>query len=278
MSQISNTARSAEHAATTVPDLRFRSTRPSPARLASPRLTVIRDTPKRAISACSDGTLRPGGHDPARIGRAIARRICRCSGPSPSSARSGSGVTSLLAPLSRTPPKPSDRLELPHRLTVADKQAVAIAVAAALDHMRAAADDVGDGGVVGGEDPRIEDDVAAGRGERGRLAVEHRDVGALPRRDRADRATERLRTAGAGGLVQPASGRTLFLAERVAAALREPLRVFEPPQLLGGGDADERIRADAEASALGEEAAGIEHAIAEIGLGDRAQAGDGARR
>src|SRR3954447_15540050 len=91
MSQISNTARSAEHAATTVPDLRFRSTRPSPARLPTARLTVIRDTPKRAISACSDGTLRPGGHDPARIGRAIARRICRCSGPSPSSARSGGG-------------------------------------------------------------------------------------------------------------------------------------------------------------------------------------------
>src|SRR5829696_328521 len=102
MSQISNTARSAEHAATTVPDLRFRSTRPSPARLASARLTVIRDTPKRAISACSDGTLRPGGHDPARIGRAIARRICRCSGPSPSSARS-SGITRV-PPRSSPPP------------------------------------------------------------------------------------------------------------------------------------------------------------------------------
>ena len=108
MSQISNTARSAEHAATTVPDLRFRSTRPSPARLASARLTVIRDTPKRAISACSDGTLRPGGHDPARIGRAIARRICRCSGPSPSSARSGSGVTGVPPRLSPPPGGLSD--------------------------------------------------------------------------------------------------------------------------------------------------------------------------
>jgi len=94
-------------------------------------------------------------------------------------------------------------------------------MAAGADDMRAAADDVGDGGVVGGEDPRIEDDVAAGRRERGMLAVEHDDVGALPRRDRADRAAERLRTAPTRRLMQPASGRTLFLAERVAAALRE---------------------------------------------------------
>src|SRR5215217_275220 len=81
---------------------------------------------------------------------------------------------------------PSDRLQSPHRLAVARKQAVAVAMAAGADDMRAAADDVGDGGVVGGEDPRIEDDVAAGRRERGMLAVEHDDVGRVPRRDRAD--------------------------------------------------------------------------------------------
>src|SRR5829696_1407061 len=52
---------------------------------------------------------------------------------------------------------PSDRLQPPHRLAVAGEQAVAVAMAAGPDHMRAAADHVGDGGVVGREDPRIED-------------------------------------------------------------------------------------------------------------------------
>ena len=92
-------------------------------------------------------------------------------GPSPPSPQGG-GEASWRCP--------SDRLQPPHRRAVAGKQAFAIAVAAALNHMRAAADDVGDGGVVGREDPRIEDNVAAGRRERGMLAVEHGDeVGAL---------------------------------------------------------------------------------------------------
>ena len=55
----------------------------------------------------------------------------------------------------------------------------------------------------------------------------------------------------------------------------QALAVFEGAQLVGGGDADVGVRADAEAAALGEEVRHVEQAVAEIGLGDRAEADDG---
>jgi PepSY-associated TM region len=85
-SQISNTSRSCARSATTVPVLRFRSTKPCFARLSIAFPTVIREMRKRFVSVNSVGMRVPGDHSPLMMGRARTRRICCQIGPSPSRA------------------------------------------------------------------------------------------------------------------------------------------------------------------------------------------------
>ena len=54
------------------------------------------------------------------------------------------------------------------------------------------------------------------------------------------------------------------------------LAVFQQPQFLGEADVDMAVGADPEPAASGQEVRGVEDAVAEIGLGLRAEPGDGA--
>ena len=65
--------------------------------------------------------------------------------------------------------------------------------------------------------------------------------------------------------------------EDVARPVREALAVLEPAQLLAHGDPDVRVGPDAEAARRRRVGGAREDAVAEVGLGDRAEAGDGAR-
>ena len=69
-------------------------------------------------------------------------------------------------------------------------------------------------------------------------------------------------------------GRSARRGADVARPLAQPLRIFELAQLGRDADADIGVGADAEAPAGAEVVRRIEDAVAEIGLGDRTEAGD----
>ena len=104
------------------------------------------------------------------------------------------------------------------------------------------------------------------------IVVEQHDVGARADGERADRPLQRLRARGQRAGVQPSSGR-LPLRQRhdVAGAVRQPLPVFQLPQLGGSVDLDVRIGADAEAAAGREIGGAVEDAVAERRFGQRAE-------
>ena len=52
--------------------------------------------------------------------------------------------------------------------------------------------------------------------------------------------------------------------------MKQPLAVFQQPQLLRERNLDIRVRADAEPPASADEVGRVEKAVAEVGLGDRA--------
>ena len=95
---------------------------------------------------------------------------------------------------------------------------------------------------------------------------------------RAAPAAERRRAAGQRRLEQRAARRAAVRRHDVAGAVAQALRIFELPQLLGDADPDIGIGADAEASAALHERGAVEDAVAEIGLGDRAEPGHRAAR
>ena len=113
----------------------------------------------------------------------------------------------------------------------------------------------------------------------GWACIEQHDVGAHARSEGADRLAQRLRAAGERRLEQHARGRVAGPAGHdVAGAVGEALTVFELAELGGDIDLDVGIGADAEASARRQIVGAIEDAVAERGLGQRAEAGDRAGR
>ena len=102
--------------------------------------------------------------------------------------------------------------------------------------------------------------------------IEHHDIGAATDIERADAPSEGPCAAGERALVERASGRFTYAPrQHVARTVLQALAVFELPQLCQRIDVDVRIRADAEGSAGRQEIDAFENAVAEIGLGDRAQ-------
>ena len=97
---------------------------------------------------------------------------------------------------------------------------------------------------------------------------------AAPTARRPGGTLERLGAADEGGVRQRPAGRPAGRRANVARLAIEPLGIFELPQLGRGADHDVGVGADAEAPVRAEIGGRIEDAVAEIGLGDRAQAGD----
>ncbi len=116
------------------------------------------------------------------------------------------------------------------------------------------------------------------------LGIERHDVGRRADRDRGGRSAERLRAAGTGGVEHraPRGGAYRPVARdrggNVARTPRQALAVFEQAQLFGGVDQHVAVGADAEPAAGAEMGREREHAVAEVRLGDRAQARDRGRR
>src|SRR4051812_33640962 len=105
------------------------------------------------------------------------------------------------------------------------------------------------------------------------VAIAHDNVRPTARGERPDRPAGRLGAPGQGPLVKRASGRFTFLCgKHVPGAVSEALAVLELPELARGGDLDVRVRAHPEAPAGLEEGSPRKDAVAEIGLGDRAEA------
>ena len=118
--------------------------------------------------------------------------------------------------------------------------------------------------------------IAIAADERGMRVVEDDDVGRLADGERAGGEAQGLGAAAAGGVEQVPAGGGADGAEPVALLLAQALAVFERAQLLVEGDAHVAVGADGEAAAGGGKARRLEDAVAEIGFGDGAQAGDGA--
>ncbi len=116
--------------------------------------------------------------------------------------------------------------------------------------------------------------LAAQAGQRRMIAVQHDEVRLLSGRQPAHRTSRRPRTAGRRIEIEPIGHlRMAARSKHVALLQREPLPVFEQPQLLADADARMAVRADAPCAALLQIGRGIEHAIAEIGFGGRTDAG-----
>src|SRR6185437_6008856 len=147
------------------------------------------------------------------------------------------------------------------RLAVARGDAVAVLVSSVIDQPDATALDRDDRRVVGGEQPMVEDGVAA-------------MTGGVEGDDRVVGRAYGLCATGERRLEQAPAGRLAGIAQHVALAMDQALAVFEGAQLVCGGEADVGIRADAEAAAVAEEVGHVEQAVAEVGLGDRAEADD----
>src|SRR5690348_7215851 len=110
------------------------------------------------------------------------------------------------------------------RLAIARGDAVAIAMASMIDQPDAASLDRDDRRVVGGEQPVVEDGVAA-------------KTGGVEGDDRVVDRAHGLCAAGERAVEQAAAGRLAGIAQHVALAMDQALAVFEGAQLVGDGEA-----------------------------------------
>ena len=136
--------------------------------------------------------------------------------------------------------------------------------------------------VAGREDPAVEQLVVVERRQRRVVAVDGDEVGerARARSRRRPRPSARAPPASAPRVERARRPRRRARPARCAPVRRQALAVLEAAQLLGERDADVRVRADPERAAGREVGRAVEDAVAEVGLGDRAEPGDraGARR
>ncbi len=143
------------------------------------------------------------------------------------------------------------------------------------DELAAGTPDTIDLRAAAGEDPGVEPLVVAPADERSVVRFEADQIGRRANGKAASNA-ERLAAPEQGTVEQSAAGRGNGRArQRIAGAQDQPLAVFEDPQFLRRIDQHIGIGADTEAAVAVEEAAGREQPVAEIGLGDRAEPGDG---
>ena len=99
-----------------------------------------------------------------------------------------------------------------------------------------------------------------------------------PSADHLGLHAERAASARPGAAPERCAGVAVGARQDVAPARRQPLPVFEQPQFFGRVDQHIGVRADPEGAVQVQEGAGGKEAVAEVGLGDRAEAGDRAAR
>ena len=114
--------------------------------------------------------------------------------------------------------------------------------------------------------------IAITRGEIRMIVVEQHDIRAGADGERADRPLQGLCACSQRSRVQPTSRRLpLHQGHDVAGAPRQPLPVFQLPQLGGSVDLDVRIGPDAEAAARREIGGTVKETVAERRFGQRAE-------
>src|SRR5579871_2183599 len=168
-----------------------------------------------------------------------------------------------------------------HRLAVAGIDGMFRPMMPLLHHPAAADHHVAYGIAVPGEDQGIEERVLVAAEERGRFLVKHHEVCPCAGRNAADVASGCSGAAGKGETIEPGTYMTALLRSRrqdIAPAGDQPLAIFEPAQLFDRADRDVTVGADAEPAVAGKVWLCWEQSVAEIGLGGRAQARDGAAR
>ncbi len=101
------------------------------------------------------------------------------------------------------------------------------------------------------KDPAVKDLIVLGRGDEGVSAVEYDKIGARADANAARLETRSLGPAGEAGVDQRAADRGSGTGHKpVAAAISQPLPIFQHAQLLRHGGCDMAVRADSNAPAL----------------------------
>ncbi len=112
-------------------------------------------------------------------------------------------------------------------------------------------------------------------GEIGRGTIEHQQIGGCADGEAERRLACRLRAALKNGLDHGPPGRCAGARHQaVPAPIAQALAIFEKPQFLRHAGRDMAVGADGDRAALRQELRGGKDAIAEIGLGRRAEASD----
>src|SRR5215475_14847005 len=149
---------------------------------------------------------------------------------------------------SASPPsaRPSSSCLLLHVVEPTDDR-ISGNVPAVLHHRLAAAVDRLDGGIVGREQPVIEQAVALEAG-----IVQHHEIGPLAGRNGA--TVESC-------FEQATASRARGIAQHVALSMDETLAVLQGSELVGSGNTNVGIRADAQAATLSEEGRHVEQPV-----------------
>src|SRR5918993_2993974 len=252
-SWISSTACWVLGSATTEPALRRRVMSPLAASVDKTLFTVIREQPYSAISSCSKGMRCPGGQSPDMMRASISSRMrwCRCFMPDDQSLRQDAGHSP--------------------RITGAD--CLAVQMPTVPDQGPARDDDRIDGGLARDEDVGIDPAVAGDGGEVRMACIEHDEIRPMPGLDGGNAPAQGAGSAREGIVVEAAPGGLTFARrQNVAGPALQALAVLELLEFAGRRDLDVRVGSDAEKSSGRQMVDALENAVAEIGLGDGAQA------
>ncbi len=180
----------------------------------------------------------------------------------------GAGVATALGLRSRNR---SGEKPLHHGAKTLTDRIAAIMVAA-LHQLLPAHPDTIDRRLARRENPGVEDPVAETPFECGVITGERHDVGRGADRNPRPALAERLRAAGHCRVVERSPGGLVRTAHAIARAVAKTLRIFKLAKLRRRIDQHVGIGADTERPARLQEQPAVEHAVTEIGLGDRAQA------
>ena len=123
------------------------------------------------------------------------------------------------------------------------------------------------------KDQRVGDRAVLPPGQRRAVQVGDHDVGGTAGFQPGGRQAQRLGAAACRRRPQPVAA--VLGRQHRAAAGSEPLLILQPAQLLDRADRDVAVRAQAEAAAGVQEGGGGKQAVAQVGLGGRAQADHG---
>src|SRR4051812_700527 len=130
----------------------------------------------------------------------------------------------------------------------------------------------GDRLVAAAEDQGVQEGLVGPAGEGRGGEVEHREIGPAAGGDPADGEPEGAGAARGRGAEGGAGDLALSIAEEAAALVAQALDELQPAHLLQPGEADVRVAPQAEAGPGGAHPGDVGDPVAQVGLGQRAEA------